>query len=632
MLRVHLDFETRCDLDLKAVGLRRYLAHPSFRILLTALAVGDDPRIYQWEGLPVLPWDKFEIHAFNAPFERGALRRYGIEIPVEQWRCTMTHAYARGFAGHLADVGPQVGIPMASRKLADGSRLITKFCKPRRPSKTNPDPYWTPQTAPEDWDRFRLYNRQDVEAERAIYQQLRAGPMTQDELETLWWDWQINDRGLPIDERLVANAIDVASRVAVEAEQEIQTLTGLKGSQTAAVLLWCQQNGLPKLPNMQAETIQQAIAWKNTPDLVRRVLKARLEVSQSATKKFHKIEAISHQGRVYDTLQAWGAQRTGRWAGRGLQLQNLKRTPKNAEELADKLAERPEDFVQEQTLEDLGGIVRTAISASEGKRLVVADLSAIESRVLGHVTDCRWINDTFAAGRDTYKAFAEIWMGVPYAQVDKDTRTLAKPPFLGFGYGIGGQGLKTYAEGMGIDLTEEQCDSAIRTARSVCHEVPRAWRAVEEAFTMTTVTGKPHAALGDRVLFQKEGRFLTIRLPSGRKLYYDDPRYEDGELTYLGMNQYTRKWERIYTWGGKIIENIVQAIARDVLLHGMMLYHAAEGWIIGHVHDEVIAEEDARHAEAWLKNLHRCLAFPPSWAPGLLLGSEGYVAKHYQKA
>lgn len=364
---------------------------------------------------------------------------------------------------------------------------------------------------------------------------------------------------------------------------------------------------------------------------VHEVLALRLDLSQAAVKKYTKVDLIAYRSRVHDTLQAWGAQRTGRWAGRGLQLQNLKRTPKNLDDLVELLVDDPETFFQFYALEDLGGIVRAAITAPDGKALVVSDLSSIESRVLGWLTDCVWINQTFAAGKDTYKAFAQMWLGIPHDQVDKATRTLAKPPFLGFGYGIGAVGLEKYADSLGVAMTPEQCQDAITKARKACHEVPAAWKVLEGMFRHTVTAGDP-CVYKDRVTFRLEGRFLTLELPSGRKLYYDSPEVaEDGTCSYMGWDQYANKWERIVTWGGKLIENIVQAIARDVLAFGAMLYTKAGGTVVGHVHDEVIAEEDEDFAQESLMILNLRLSTPPPWAPDMLLGSEGYVSKWYRK-
>lgn len=246
-MRVHLDFETRCELDLKEVGLRRYVSHPSFAILMTALALDEDP-VRWYVGLPGLPWRRLadEYHAFNAPFERACLSRCGIDIPVERWRCTMVHAYSRGFSGGLANVGKQIGLPQDKQKLARGSRLIAKFCKPRRPSKDNPDRFWTMETAPDDWEEFREYNRQDVVAEREIARRLSAHPLTEGELDLWYWDQRINANGLPLDVEFVRSAAELDKYYRAQYLDEMKQITGLENPNSRDQLLaWAQERGYP---------------------------------------------------------------------------------------------------------------------------------------------------------------------------------------------------------------------------------------------------------------------------------------------------------------------------------------------------------------------------------------------------
>ena len=367
------------------------------------------------------------------------------------------------------------------------------------------------------------------------------------------------------------------------------------------------------------------------------VLQTRLDYAQSATKKYNAVARTELNGRLYNTLQMNGASRTNRWAGRVFQMQNLKRPtmkPKEAEAAAQLLSERPQVFGMLYSLEDLGGLVRSAIRAPEGYRLVVSDLSAIESRVLGWMTDCRWINEVFAEGKDTYKAFAQMWLGIPYEQVDKATRTLCKPPFLGFGYGIGATRLKDYAEAMGVELTEDQCESAIKTARQVCHQVPAFWRMIEAGFRAAIMGNEAEVGL---FTLRREGRFVTVEVPNGSKLYYDDPQWRPGDdpeypgCSYMGQNQYTGQWERLRTWGGKLCENLDQKIARDILVEGLRRYRTFGGTIVGHVHDEIIALEPAWCADVRLAQLNEALSAPISWAPGLKLDSAGYIATRYRK-
>jgi DNA polymerase len=254
-MRLHLDLESRCEVDLKKVGLRNYVNHPSFEIILTAWALDDGP-VEGRAGFPCLP-DFDTLHAFNAPFELACLERYGVCVPREKVRCTMAHAYGRGFSGGLADVGAQVGIPEELQKMKEGSRLVSKFCKPRRPSKKNPDTFWTKETAPEDWERFVDYNRLDVEAERAIWRVLNEeAPWTEEE-QTMWeLDRAINERGLPVDLDLAQVAIAVAAEEKQRLEAKCKAITGLSPSQVGPLLAWCQARGYTE-QDLGAETIQR---------------------------------------------------------------------------------------------------------------------------------------------------------------------------------------------------------------------------------------------------------------------------------------------------------------------------------------------------------------------------------------
>ena len=360
-------------------------------------------------------------------------------------------------------------------------------------------------------------------------------------------------------------------------------------------------------------------------------LRLRLAASQAATKKFDAVCEREHEGRMHGTLQVCGASRTGRWSGRGLQLQNLKRPGYGIDN--DHVAESVLDgsfpffYGGRSALETLGGSIRAAVAAPEGKLLVVSDLANIESRVVGWLAGDPKLQRIFAEGRDPYKAFAEDWLRIPYDEVDKGTRNLCKPPALGCGYGLGANGLVAYAESMGVTMDQHQAQGAVTAFRRTYSRVPALWRKLEHGFIETLLSGKPY-----RNTFAREGRFLTLRLPSGRKLYYDTPQHDPDEgLSYLGQNQYTGQWQRIRTYGAKLLENLTQAVARDLLAHAMLLYTRHGGTVVGHVHDEVIAEEDAGKAQEALRLLDWCLRQVPPWGRGLVLDSEGYVAKRYRK-
>lgn len=631
-MRINIDFETRCDIDISA-GVENYTRHPSFRLLLCAWSV-DGGEVQQTEGeLPDLPWNDpgVEFHAFNAAFEMACLRALGCPAPASRWHCTMVHAYSRGFAGGLADVGVQAGLPEEMCKYPDGKRLVTKFCSPRsRVSKANSDPYWGPSTAPEAWERFKAYNRQDVVAEAAIGRLLALwGPETAEERKTWELDQRINGRGLPVDMRMVRNALLAADRIRERQEVELYEITGLGSGQTQRLRDWLSDRGCA-LPDLQAKTIEDALKGPLDKGAAR-VLQLRSALSQAAVSKFAKIEEIETDGRCRHLLQLRGAQRTGRWAGRALQVQNLKRpTVKDPDRAAELLVQSVDLFDSCYTLEDLGSLVRSSICAPEGKTLVAADLASIESRVLGWVTRCRKLNQVFEQDLDPYKAFAVEWMRKPYDQVTKQERNLCKPPTLGCGYGMWIEGLIRYADSMGVEMTEDQSRSAVLAFRNGYPEVPVAWREVEGAFSYATATGLP-VAWNYNILFAREGDFTTIRLPSGRKLWYYHAAVEDGVISFMGQNSYTHKWERIFTYGAKLIENIVQAIACDVLLHGMEEADSAGIDIVFHVHDEIVAEESEDRGEETLAALVSCMCKTPAWAPSLILKAEGYCARRYRK-
>lgn len=317
-------------------------------------------------------------------------------------------------------------------------------------------------------------------------------------------------------------------------------------------------------------------------------------------------------------------------SGRTLQTQNLKRpTMRDPDGCAEWLLRDRQTWSLFYGLDDLGSLVRSAIKAPKGYLLVVADLGSIESRVLGWMAGEERINSIFRDGLDTYKSFATEWLGVPYDEVTKQQRFLCKPPTLGCGYGLGAAGLVRYADGMGVEMDEDTAQSAVTAFRTAYPRVPQLWYAVERAAKEAILhLGRPFGVQGQ---FIKSGRFLRIRLPSGRCLYYDRPDVDDEGIGYWGQNSFTHKWERIRTWGSRLVENITQAVARDVLAVGLQRYNAAGGSIVFHVHDEIVGLEREDKAEEWLEVLIKAMTDPIPWAPNLLLGASGYVSQRYRK-
>jgi DNA polymerase len=629
-VNIHLDFETRSAVDLPKEGLVRHTRDPSFQVLLTGFAWGDAPTMVG-EGPPpskTLAEPQVVLHAFNAPFERAVLRACGYDLPASRFSCTMAKAYSMGFSGGLAAVGAQVGLNAADLKAQSGTWLIKQFCTPRADGT-----FTQPSEAPADWALFKQYCGQDVTAERAIDRWLdQYNPGGWSPMEQAAWnlDQAVNDRGLPVDLELVENAQRLTDRFRLEDEARMARLTGgLSSGQTGKLLEWARDWGYTG-NTLQAGEIREWLKDPFNPTEAAEVLQLRLDLSQSATAKFTKIRMIQWGGRVFNTLQFHGAGRTGRWAGRGLQLQNLKRPKvKHPEKAADLLCKAPEAFAALYTLEDLGSLIRSAVKASDGKRLVVADLASIESRVLGWLAGCRALNAVFRDGRDPYKDFGSKWLNKAEADLTKAERNVCKPPALGCGYGLGPVGLVKYADSMGVPMTEHQAQSAVNAFRGGYPEIPGLWRRLGAAFNYATVIGEP--SMVGPVTFERNGPFVTVRLPSGRRLWYHEPQVEEGQASYMGQDQYTGQWTRINTWGGKLTENLVQAIARDVLLEGLLAAERAGLTIVGHVHDEIICEEDVGNADDALRGLVDCMVRPIEWAPGLLLGAEGYVAERYRK-
>lgn len=695
MIRVHHDFETYSEVDIKKTGGYRYAMDPSTEVLMLSWAVNKNrPEIWvPAEGEP-MPVDLLELitdpevewHAFNAQFERLIWWHIlGHHIPTAQFHCTMQLAWSLSFSGGLAQVGEQVGLSQDHRKLKDGAKLIQKFCKPA-PRNHKADRYG-PDNAPEEWARFKSYCKQDVIAEREIDHLLSAYPIPPQERELWLWDQDINDRGVPIDLNLVNHAVSLDAKAKAAAREELNSTTFLdNGASPQQLLPWLAERGLV-LPNCQAETLRQArktldLADPNQEHLAR-VLDLRLQVSKTSAAKWQGFKhATGEDGLLRGMFQFAGAQRTQRWAGRTVQLHNLK-SPANPE-MAPQLAEllfTSLDFINAvygNPLDLLSEVVRCAITAPDGYMLAPVDLGSIESRVLGYMAGCARINATFAAGKDTYKDFATEYYGLAYEAVTKPQRKFCKPPVLGCGYRLGWKGLIVYAEGMGVVMSEEDAKLAVKTWRKMNPEVVDMWSWFDEATADVVENWTVHE--GYCVRIHRDKNFLMIDLPSGRSLHYYAPlvlnktppwamdRVEEameewdqeqsaipaeerdpGEreaymanliaqeekrptVTYLGMNQYTRKWDRLQTHGGKITENIDQAISRDILAFHMLEIERQLGPIIrGHVHDEAIPLVPEHQAEQYLRIMEGTMRIPPPWAPTLLLGAKGFITKRYTK-
>lgn len=657
MTVVSLDWESASEIDLKARGLDVYTAHPSTRLLMGAYAF-DSGRVEHFEGgrppaelREALLDPAVDKHAFNAQYERVFTRRVlKIKTPYEGWYCSMALAYSQSFTGTLDQVGKQIGLPFDKQKLAGGKRLINLFCKPQRITSKQPIAWRDRLTDPEDWDEFCDYNIQDVEAERAIWNRLARFPHPPEEWDLYWLDQRINDRGLPIDLVFVRNAIQMVAKRKAELKELAQDLTGLANPfSNDQILPWLKARGY-RFNDLQKATVKKVLLEHEEgeceiDEAAVKALKLRSQAVRTSTAKYNALErAVGPGDRFRFGFQFKGASRTGRWAGRRLNPQNLTRTPGEIEPDEKAFPEKPDYLLEtvteairrndygelkllaEEPMNFLAGTVRSAIRAPEGYELRVCDLSAIETCVIAWLAGCERMLNVVRSGKDPYKDFGTELYGVPYDQITKPQRTNSKPAVLGAGYRLGGGDLKDgkrtglwgYAESMGINLSKEESGRAVRLFRETYPEYPKLWFALEDAAKQAMarpnfkvrpiIRREGEAPFKVPVAFEYVKPYLTIILPiknpSGvhRRLYYHLPRIQkrtmtwpDGGttvkegLSYMGQPQGTKLWTRIDTHGGKTTENIVQAIARDILAMGMKRAADAGFNLIGHVHDELIA-------------------------------------------
>ncbi len=662
MRKLHIDFETFCELDIKKVGLDRYVRHKSFEVLMVSYSLdGGTVQLIDYTENPEASVPFYSlcrhnvlIYAFNAAFERAVLKfGFAIDLPPECFRCTMYHAYHLGFTGTLADVGAQMGIGEGKAKLAEGQQLIRRFCQPA-PSNVQVVDRYDRHNSPQEWQRFKEYCIRDTVAEMAVEKFAEKHyPLPQEEWDLWCLDQRINERGLPVDLKLVGNALTVFKDEQKHLKEKMQQITGLDNPNSRDQLLkWLHSNQCP-LPNLQAQTVADWLAHNSTDGKASEVLKLRQQSAKSAGTKWSAFNEYTDKntGRLRGAFQAYGASRTGRWAGRGPQPHNLHTSPEDQNLKVQALETGNRTLVEaiwDNPMQVVASCVRSAITASPGSKLVVSDYHSIENIVLGYLCNCDHINAIVRQGLDPYRVFAAQMFNISYDDVTKSQRKFAKPPVLGCGYMLSGNGLVEYADGMGVEMTRKQAFHAVRLWRSLHPEVVDMWGWLRD--TAAWVIRLCDLQKGYGVTIWRDSRFLFIELPSGRRLAYDRPKVtpdkrieyvdEHGEtkefyttsISYRGTKE-NHQWGEVFTHGGKLTENIVQAVAADVLRDGLFNATAAGHAVCGHVHDEIIAE----HTNSWaspedeLKDLELLMSKPPAWAPGLMLRAEGYVSQRYRK-
>ena len=642
---LYTDIETYSSTDIKSSGSYRYMEDPDFEILLLAYAWDDEPvRVLDLRDpvdLEELPdiiaglQDPNTIKvAHNSAFERRAYhRQFGFYQPPEQWVDTMILAAYNGLPMSLDAAGAALQLP--EQKIKEGTALISYFCKPCKPTLSNGGRTRNlPEHAPDKWARFKVYAGRDVEVMRTIHKRLDGYPVTDCERRLWALDARINERGVMIDTELVASAIEVDQAFTAEHSAEMQRLTGLDNPNSVAQLkTWLEAVGV-SCESLSKTTVAELKT--SVPDpTIRRVLELRQLLGKTSTTKYKAMTAAACEDRrVRGLLQYYGAGRTGRWAGRLVQVQNLPQNHLDQIDLVRELVRARDletlELIYDSVPDVLSQLIRTAFIAKPGHTFLVADYSAIEARVTAYLAGERWRMDVFAEGGDIYCASASQMFKVPVVKhgVNGHLRQKGKIAELALGYGGGIGALKAFgADKMG--LTEDEMQDIVTQWRAASPTIPKFWRDTEAAAKRALQNPGRTMTIPCGVKYWRDANALRCRLPSGRILTYWGARLDDdGSICFMGQNQTTRKWEKTGTWGGKLVENIVQAFARDCLGVAMLRLDAAGYDIVFHVHDEVIAE--APEGSRW-EDMAEIMGQPIDWAPGLILRGDGYETKFYKK-
>lgn len=650
-----IDIETKSSVDIGKAGLYKYAQSDDFEILLFAYQMDDgDVEIVDLacgEKLPGVIVDCLSNpyvvkHAYNAAFEWYCLNRAGYGTPLSQWRCTMAHGLYCGYTAGLAATGKAIGLPEDKQKMSVGKALIRYFCTPCKPTKANGGRTWNlPKHAPEKWELFKEYCKQDVVTEKAILNRLSLFPMPEEEQELWQMDVRMNACGVRVDTALIEGALAVDSISREKLTSEAVSLTGLENpNSTAQLMAWLGENGT-ETENLRKDTVSALLEGQN-PDAVQRVLEIRQQLGKTSIKKYVAMDtARCNDERVRGLTQYYGANRTGRWAGRMVQMQNLPRNYLKTLDEARKLVKGCNyeglRMIYGNVPDTLSQLIRTAFIPSEGNKFVVADFSAIEARVIAWLAGEQWVNEVFATHGKIYEATASQMFHVPVEKISKGTpeyslRQKGKVATLALGY-QGGTSALIAMGALSMGLTEEELPDIVARWRNANRRICALWYAVEQAALTAMQTAQPQAIYG--LIFALEGDaiygqcFLTVRLPSGRKLYYPKPFLQENRfgklaLHYYTVGQQTRKWEITSTYGGKMTENIVQAVARDCLAETLRRIEKKGLQVVFHVHDEVIIDAPK---ETTVEEICALMAEPIAWAPGLILKGAGFESSYYRK-
>ncbi|EEU30497.1 putative DNA-directed DNA polymerase [Limosilactobacillus coleohominis 101-4-CHN] len=643
MKQLSIDIETYSNTNLNQTGVYRYADSKDFELLLFGYAIDFGPvkviDLTQGESIPpqvIKALDDPTIikSAFNAQFERVCLSRFvSHRLKPAGWHCSRVWSATLGLPLSLRDVGTVLGLPR--QKITAGKELVRYFCTPCKPTKANQNRTRNfPYHAPDKWQQFKQYNQRDVEVEMEITQKLECFPVPQNEWENYWMDQDINDRGIRIDQQLVNNAIKCQNVFHDQYLQTAKKLTGLANPNSPLQLKdWLHQQGI-KTDSLSKASVAQLL--QTTTGTVHQVLALRQLLSKSSIKKYQAMQkAMCQDGRVHGLLQFYGANRTGRWAGRLVQVQNLPRNSMPDLEEARELVKQGNvpalAMLYDSVPDVLSQLIRTAFIPSKNHHFYVADFSAVEARVIAWLSNEKWRQESFAKNEDIYCASASQMFGVPVVKhgINGELRQKGKIAELALGYG-GSIGALKAMGATNLGLTDDELPPLVQMWRNASPHIVQFWWDVDKAAKECIKTHLPQTTHGMKFIYRSGCMFLRLR--SGRYLCYPQPkiginRFGSESITFMGNNT-VKKWDRIETYGAKLVENIVQATSRDLLAGAMRRLETAGNPVVMHIHDEAVIDAPTDRS---LDTIVKIMTEVPDWADGLILNAAGFVGGFYKK-
>lgn len=664
MRRLNIDIETYSSVDLTKSGLYKYAEADDFEILLFAYSIDGGQEVVvdikNGEAIPadviqLLLDDTTEKRAYNAAFEYYCLKMAGYSTNLATWRCTMAQALYAGYTAGLGQTAEALGLPQDKQKLTTGRALIRKFCVPRKPTARDARTRILPQDEPEKWELFKEYCIRDVVVERAVADKLERYQLPDIEQKLWIIDVEMNERGIQVDPDLIHNAIAIADQVEAEQIQEARDLTGLENPKSTAQLKGWLEETLPA-DLLNADGSLDSVCKKTIGDLqdqvdpdgeIARLLQLKREISKTSNKKYDAMDnCITRDNRVKGLLQYYGANRTGRWAGRLVQVQNLPKNKMATLDLARQLAKAGDlhglRWIYGNVPDALSQLIRTAFIPTPGNTFLVADYSAIEARVIAWLAGEDWRLEVFKTHGKIYEASASAMFDVPLEHIVRGRpeyalRQKGKVAELALGYG-GSKGALAAMGALDMGLTEEELPDIVNRWRKANPAITGLWRTLEDAAMGVMTDGAPRRLMYNLTIHRemdlaKGLDYLIVTLPSGRQLFYAQPhivnnRFDRQAIAYMGMDQVKRRWTQQETYGGKLTENIIQAIARDCLAAAIINTQARGYDIVMHIHDEIVVDAPAGTE---LEKITDIMAEPIDWAPGLILRGDGYETPYYKK-